>query len=152
LHQSRYKLTRDCKVNFYVIKEQKKAYVVGSDVHIQEFEKKASALIANEFLTKKIQIKVPKPASQILADLKTDPKLSASIKDLFKVKVSFINPDKIELEGDKDSLTAAKDCIQEKINDTRKKYSVRTHKIKGNLKANQVLKNRKCREQLNKIT
>jgi len=121
-------------------------------VHIQEFEKKASALIADAFLTKKIQIEVPEPASQILADLKTDPKLSASIKDNFKVKVSFIDPDKIELEGDKDSLTAAKDCIQEKINDTKNKYTVRTHTIKGNQKANQVLKNRKCHEQLNKIT
>jgi len=67
------------------------------------------------------------------------------------VKLSFIYPDKIELEGGKDSMIVAKDYIQEKINDVKKSHGVRTHKIVGNEKANQVVKNRKCKESLNKI-
>ena len=79
---------------------------------------------------------MPAPASKVSADLKNDPSLIAFIQDYFKVKLSFISAKKIELEGDKDSLTAARECIREKLNDSKKKHIVRTHQIKGNQKAN----------------
>jgi len=54
-----------------------------------------------------ILLKVPEPAAQILAHLKKDSKMR-DIQDELKVKVSFIDLEKIGVEGVRDSLTTAK--------------------------------------------